>query len=175
MEETKTLKTKVFEALGEVSMCWLPNTGNAEFDSINAERIGNQLMEEIDLEIESYKKVCYELVKNSVGKWLTVNMDKVPENFDITEFVKVSKENDVYPIQPDITLQEAIKVLQKHLSEDKSEGSYYHSWVANIGMAFYDEMERVRLDVDNTEDNKYDIHKISNQAAKNFLDLLISQ
>ena len=45
------LKSKIFQALGEVSMCWLPNTGNLEFDSTRAVEIGNKLCEEIEKEL----------------------------------------------------------------------------------------------------------------------------
>lgn len=81
-------------------------------------------------------------------------------------------------------LKNAIEVLQKHLSEDKSEGSYYHSWQANIAVAFQDEWNRSKFGQwmefnrpqwikDLTPEGSSFIHTISNQAAKNFLDLLI--
>ena len=41
------LRTKIFEALGEASMCWIPRP-TGEFDSTNTERIGNELIEEIE-------------------------------------------------------------------------------------------------------------------------------
>lgn len=62
----------------------------------------------------------------------------------------------------------AMKVLKAALSEDKSEGSYYYSWQANIAMAFQDQFQR-SYDMD-----KGNIHQVANDAAKNFLDLLIS-
>ena len=68
------------------------------------------------------------------------------------------------------TLEEAIKVLQKHLREDKSEGSYYYSWQANIAMAFYDEARRQY-----PETYAIDFHNVANLAAKNFLDNLIKE
>lgn len=61
----------------------------------------------------------------------------------------------------------AIDVLIAALKEDKSEGSYYYSWQANIAMAFKDEFD--------SKVNEYsgpEIHEIANQAAKNFLDML---
>jgi hypothetical protein len=45
MEE---LKEKVFQALGAVSMCWLPNTGDLEFNSTKAIEIGEELWKEIE-------------------------------------------------------------------------------------------------------------------------------
>ncbi len=38
----KELKEKVFVAIGEASMCWKPIPTNEVFDSMNAERIGNE-------------------------------------------------------------------------------------------------------------------------------------
>ena len=58
--EEKGLKTKVFEALGEVSMCW-SETPKGVFDSTNAERIGNELMKEIENEVQFYKKAAEDL------------------------------------------------------------------------------------------------------------------
>lgn len=85
-------------------------------------------------------------------------------------------------------LTKAIKILQEELSKDKSEESYYHSWQANIAMAFQDEWDRSKVGkfMKNNEPQwlkdivpdreKFDfVHTISNQAAKNFLDLVIKQ
>jgi len=58
-----------------------------------------------------------------------------------------------------------IKELVKELRKDKEPGSYYHSWQCNIAVAFQDEFNRSYV--------KNGVHEISNQAAKNFLDLLI--
>lgn len=56
--------------------------------------------------------------------------------------------------------------LVEELKKDKDPGSYYHAWQSNIAMSFYDECAR------NGVDGPL-IHKVANQAAKNFLDLLI--
>lgn len=64
----------------------------------------------------------------------------------------------------------AIKALTKALAEDTSEGSYYYTWQANIAMAFYDEYRREMGD--SPKMNVF-IHEIANNAAKNFLNLLI--
>lgn len=58
-----------------------------------------------------------------------------------------------------------IKELVKALKKDKS---YYYSWQANIAMQFQDEYHRAK-----GYKNRDKIHKISNNAAKAFLDLLI--
>lgn len=44
MEISKKQETAIFEALGEASMCW-SETPKGIFDSNNAERIGNELIE----------------------------------------------------------------------------------------------------------------------------------
>lgn len=74
------------------------------------------------------------------------------------------------------TLEEAIKVLQKHLREDKSEGSYYGSWKDNIAMAFYDQVNSLYTDEENSVlFSKKQILNNANLAAKNFLDSLIKE
>ena len=62
--------------------------------------------------------------------------------------------------------QSPIKDLVKALKKDKD---YYYGWQANIAMAFYDNM---RWSKKRCPSHK-DLHKISNDAAKYFLDLLI--
>jgi len=54
-----------------------------------------------------------------------------------------------------------IKELVEELKKDKSEGSYYHSWQANIAMAMFDE-----LDGKATKEE-------CNNGAKRFLEMLI--
>ena len=156
----KSLKTKVFESLGEASMCW-SETPKGVFDSNNAERIGNELLEFID----------------NIGRTYVIDTKVLPDNFCVNEFLK-STARQVYMVNAheaidtrEPTLQEAIKVLQKHLREDKSEGSYYHSWQANIAMAFQDE---VCINPAHFAD-EYDFKEISNKAAKNFLNNLIKE
>lgn len=39
-----TLEALIFTALGEASMCWSPNTGDAEFDCYEASKIGALLL-----------------------------------------------------------------------------------------------------------------------------------
>ena len=81
-------------------------------------------------------------------------------------------------------LEKVINVLQKEFAKDKSEGSYYYSWQVNIAMAFQDEFSRElekstnslsRLEKDKGIIAQVDIYKVSNQAAKNFLDSLINK
>ena len=71
------------------------------------------------------------------------------------------------------SLPNAITILISALNEDKSEGSYYYSWQANIAMAFKDEYERFNPHM--KDGNKEIIHRIANNAAKNFLDMLCIQ
>jgi hypothetical protein len=71
-------------------------------------------------------------------------------------------------------LPEAIKTLREALSNDKSEGSYYYAWQANIAMSFYDAYMK-EFGQGSDWPLPHEIHKIANNAAKNFLDILISQ
>jgi hypothetical protein len=65
-----------------------------------------------------------------------------------------------------------IEELVKNLREDES---FYYAYQANIAMAFQDEYNRqVGLLASSAHIDEIDIHSISNEAAKNFLNLLIS-
>jgi len=71
-----------------------------------------------------------------------------------------------------MTTPEAVSHL---ISELKKDEGYYYSWQANIAMAFKDEFHRQAGQPGEVKHvNSDDIHEIANQAAKNFLNLLIS-
>ena len=55
------------------------------------------------------------------------------------------------------------KDLIKELKKDKSEGSYYHTWQANIAMAMFDEL------------NGKATKEECNNGAKRFLEILIRE
>ena len=61
-------------------------------------------------------------------------------------------------------VHEAVEVLVQALKDDPQ---YKMAWVANIAMSFQDEWHRSVK-----EDEHTDVHKISNAAAENFLELL---
>ena len=61
----------------------------------------------------------------------------------------------------------AFKKVFKKLKNDKE---LYYAWQANIAMQFYDEFRRCKKKYKNNND----IHTIANEAAKNFLNLLIN-
>lgn len=153
----KTLKNKVFEALGEVSMCW-SETPKGVFESSKAEEIGNRLMKEIE----------------DSGKTYIIDMKLIPENMDIEEFIKTWKQQPIQIVQSKPSLQEAIEVLCNALREDTSEGSLYQDWCYKAAIAFKAEWEKVEnnTNIKNASDYKA---IISHQAAKNFLNLLISK
>lgn len=67
-----------------------------------------------------------------------------------------------------LLLPEAIDVLRKSLEEDPD---YFQGWQSNIAMSFYDEYSKN----DKSYKNKEDLHNISNEAAKNFLNLLLNE
>ena len=64
----------------------------------------------------------------------------------------------------------AVGALIKALIEDKSEGSYYYSWQANIAMAFKDEWDREQFQ--QSDQDSAAVHRLANNAAKNFLEML---
>lgn len=66
-----------------------------------------------------------------------------------------------------MSVQEAFEVVTKAIREDDG---LYATYQANIAMAFYDECHRrgqkIRI-------SRTTLHDVSNQAAKNFLDLWV--
>ncbi len=58
-----------------------------------------------------------------------------------------------------MNIKRAIKKITKEMRKDKTEGSYYYSWQANIACSI----------MDNTKAT----HKEANKAAKAFLNTLI--
>jgi len=65
------------------------------------------------------------------------------------------------------TLATAVGILAKALREDEG---FYYSYQANIAVAFQDEFARSPLKYK----NRSEVHRISNEAAKNFLNNLIN-
>lgn len=63
----------------------------------------------------------------------------------------------------EVEFSDIIRLLSEKLKKDPD---YYYSWQANIAMAFIDEYYRSK---------EKNIHEISNNAAKYFLDLLGSK
>jgi len=72
----------------------------------------------------------------------------------------------VEELENDVPL--AMEILKKAMNDE----SYYIAWQANIAMAFCDEFTKQRPDSD--EECEV-IHKIANQAAMNFLNLLFER
>lgn len=64
------------------------------------------------------------------------------------------------------SVADAMKVVVEELKNDPQ---YYYAWQANIAMAFQDEYSR---HIFNDPPDQEDIHKISNIAAREFLDRL---
>ena len=67
-------------------------------------------------------------------------------------------------------ISQSMDIIVEALKEDQSEGSYYHSWKANIAMAFYDEFESQREPEDVKSSTT--IAEIANEAADRFLEQL---
>jgi len=68
-------------------------------------------------------------------------------------------------------IQSAVKKIQEELKKDKG---FYYAYQANIAMAFIDSVDG--FDNKKTGEiliNRKTLHKIANEAAKKFLDLLI--
>lgn len=114
----------------------------------------------------------FEDIAEKWGNSELVNIKSIPDNFNEKEYIELVKNQGIQFLQTEPTLEEAIKVLQKHLREDKSEGSYYYSWMCNIEMCVYDAMK----DNGNIKEFNQDIIlNMCKEGAKNFLDLLIKE
>lgn len=64
-----------------------------------------------------------------------------------------------------------VEILVQALHKDQTEGSYYHSWKANIAMSITDALERENLIKPNL---KQKVRETINQGADEFLQLLIN-
>lgn len=96
---------------------------------------------------------------------MSLKQDKIVEVFK--EMYSKSFEKELLSL--------SIQTLREELVKDKSEGSYYHTWQANIAMAFVDAFEQdsdVHLRIKML---KYEVKEIANVAAKRFLDQLIEE
>lgn len=69
-------------------------------------------------------------------------------------------------------LKKAVKTLSKSLRKDKD---LYYAYQSNIAMQFKDEYSKKRKRKNYDYLNNDDIHDIANDAAKNFLNLLIKK
>ena len=67
-------------------------------------------------------------------------------------------------------IKKAIKILIKELGKDKE---FYYGWQANIAMAFKDKYYNYKKKKNKRWLNQQDLHNIANEAAKEFLNLLI--
>lgn len=88
----------------------------------------------------------------------------------------IGEELDKRILNKKIKISDAIDLLRESF-QDKSPGSYYYSWQSNIAMAFKDRFHQYVKEEATNEVivMDYDLHKIANDAAKNFLDLLIKK
>ncbi len=69
-------------------------------------------------------------------------------------------------------IQKAIKILIKELKKDKE---FYYGWQSNIAMAFKDKYYNYKKKEKKRWLNMEDLHKIANESAKEFLNLLIRE
>ena len=90
---------------------------------------------------------------------------------NVDEFIKTFKNQPIQLIYPKPSLQEAIETLCNALKEDKA---LFRAYKDNIAMAFQDEYNYY-MDKYGRINSSEDIWTISNNAAKNFLNLLISK
>ena len=114
--------------------------------------------------VETFELFNKSLRNNEHNKYI-LNINK--EITDLQQEIKINKFNE-YINKSEPTLEEAIKVLQKHLREDKA---FYSKWKEKIGDSFWD---IVIMEPAHFAD-EYNFKEISENAAKNFLDNLIKE
>lgn len=112
-------------------------------------------------------KGMYDYLLNQQGTIL-LDSNLINKDFNTEEFLELSNNLGVQFIQTEIPFGEALKVVCDTLNRDPE---LYRAYKDNIAMAFQDEF-RLYLDKDGNFCTG-DIHECSNEAAKNFLDLLI--
>ena len=61
--------------------------------------------------------------------------------------------------------------LNNLIQELKTDKEYYYAWQSNIAMSFIDGMRRSKK----RRPSYKDLHKIANEAAKEFLNILIKE
>jgi hypothetical protein len=71
----------------------------------------------------------------------------------------------------DNNLSQSVTTLVSELAKDKSEGSYYYSWQANIAMNILDQMVDEKLLIPGSRLYVH-FHEAANNGAKRFLDQL---
>lgn len=112
----------------------------------------------------------YNYMLNQQGTIL-IDSNMIDKNIDTEEFLKLSNNLGIQFVQTEISYQEAIKVVCDTLKKDEK---MYRVYKDNIAMAFKDEHSKQTEGLDSEEIGyKQDIHEIANQAADNFLQLLI--
>lgn len=112
--------------------------------------------DEIRCQIQQIKRE-WDAVENT-NKRLSIAFDTMLNAVDVFNKERIA----------DISVADAIARLRLELLKDKEPGSYYYTWQSNIAMCFYDAF----LNENPVPLNKERLHKISNKAAVNFIDIL---
>lgn len=101
----------------------------------------------------------YELIEQSVYiKTINVDYYDAPTLSELKTYTDMKNNTGI---------KEAIDTLINAL---KFDDGYFLSWQANIAMAIYDEYNRA-----NKNNKEIDFHKICNDGAKNFLEMLMNR
>lgn len=108
-------------------------------------------------ENKEYREVQKEVSEEELEKYWSIVSD--------------TDENKPEKFKKEYQLKKAVEVLCNALREDKSEGSYYYSWQANIAMCMYDSFDGSEIDLIGDKN----LLDICNKGAKTFLNLLIKQ
>lgn len=126
--------------------------------------------------IEKCKEICnkakeFILLVNKLcpeSRELSLTFTKIEEATFWANAAITNNENKIKDEDKNDKNKEFIKAFDIITEKLKTDSDYYYSWQSNIAMQFQDVMHKADYDFSN-------LHKLSNEAAKNFLDLLISK
>lgn len=129
-------------------------------------------MENKQLSVEEVRQTL--LINPDINLWDKMELVQ-SRNLEAVEIIKRIAREQLLQQEKETKLIEAIEIVCQALREDKD---YYRGWQANIAMAFKDEFNNYPMSYRAHDGiivnfNQEFIHKVANDAAHNFLKLLI--
>lgn len=134
--------------------------------------------------IDMIKEQIRSLLENDIGRVVIIDKDyletgmvqtrvsdaeKIHQKIRLLEMLEEERSQYTEPLKQGI--KEELDIVRQALRTDEG---YYHSWQANIAMAFKDQFDKDAQKYDIYYSPK-DIHEIANEAAQNFLNQLIRE
>lgn len=124
-------------------------------------------MENKQLSVEEVKQAL--LINPDINLWDKVELVQ-SRNLETVEVIKRIAIEQMLQQEKETKLIEAIEIVCQVLREDRD---YYISWQTNIAISFENEYWRTYNKEGFSSNELEEIHKVANDAAHNFLKLLI--